>query len=164
MNQITAVEQKIFSDYVAFAPTLSEWRDAGDTIVFTNGCFDLLHRGHVDLLAKAADLGNRLIIGINRDDSVRRLKGKGRPFIDEQSRAFLLAALFFVDAVIFFGNDTPVELISSILPDILVKGSDYKIHEIAGHEIVIANGGRAETIQIVEGFSTTTLFTKIKNS
>lgn len=164
MNQITAVERKIFSDYVAFSPTLSAWREAGDTIVFTNGCFDLLHRGHVDLLAKAADLGNRLIIGINRDDSVRRLKGTGRPFIDEQSRAFLLAALVFVDAVIFFGNDTPVELISAILPDILVKGSDYKIHEIAGHEIVIANGGRAETIQIVEGFSTTTLFTKIKNS
>ena len=134
---------------------ISIWRAEGKKIVFTNGCFDLLHLGHIDYLAKAADLGGILIIGLNTDNSVRILKGKGRPINNNHSRATLLAALSFVDAVTLFDEETPYNLISSIEPDILVKGSDYKIEEIAGHEIVQAKGGKVITIDLLPGYSTT---------
>ena len=139
---------------------LDLWRKEGKTIVFSNGCFDILHRGHVEYLSKAADLGDILIIGLNTDDSVRRLKGPSRPVNDEKSRAILLAALEFVDAVISFDEDTPYNLIKRVLPDVLVKGKDYKAEDIVGYDIVTNNGGKVETIDLVEGFSTTGILSR----
>jgi len=162
MNYIDIIKEKIFPDYISFSKVLNRWKSSGDKVIFTNGCFDLVHRGHLDSLAKAANLGDRLIVGLNSDDSVARLKGIGRPLIDEESRAFLLASIFFVDAVVVFTEDTPEELISDILPDVLVKGSDYAIHEIAGHEVVQANGGEVVTIDIVPGYSTSDILERIR--
>ena len=133
-------------------------------MVFTNGCFDLVHRGHIDSLAKAAEFGDRLIVGLNSDVSVKLLKGENRPLIDQQSRAILLASLLMVDAVILFDEETPYEMIKSIVPDILVKGAEYKTEEIAGFNIVLASGGKVERIELTEGFSTTDLIQKIKDS
>jgi D-glycero-beta-D-manno-heptose 1-phosphate adenylyltransferase len=143
---------------------LEKWRDAGDTIVFTNGCFDLLHLGHINYLADAADLGSRLIIAVNTDASVSTFKGPQRPLKDEKSRAIILAALQFTDAIILFGEPTPMNLISHILPDVLVKGGDYQISEIVGHEIIQENGGKVLTIPITEGYSTTNIEQKILDS
>jgi rfaE bifunctional protein nucleotidyltransferase chain/domain len=143
-------------------PVVQQWKQAGQTVVFTNGCFDLVHRGHIDSLAKAAELGQRLIVGLNSDVSVKLLKGENRPLVDQQSRAILLASLLMVDAVIIFDQETPYELISSILPDVLVKGSEYQIEEIAGSDIVLASGGRVERIDLTDGFSTSELIQKIK--
>ncbi len=162
MNYIDIIKERIFPDYISFSKVLNRWKSSGDKVIFTNGCFDLVHRGHLDSLAKAANLGDRLIVGLNSDDSVARLKGIGRPLIDEESRAFLLASIFFVDAVVVFTEDTPQELISDILPDVLVKGSDYAIHEIAGHEVVQANGGEVVTIEIVPGYSTSDILERIR--
>lgn len=164
MNNIDIISEKIFSRYGTFSATLKRWKKSGDKIVFTNGCFDLVHRGHIDYLAKAADFGDRLIIGLNSDDSVARLKGSGRPLVDEGSRAFLLASLFFVDAVVLFSEDTPEILIGNILPDYLVKGNDYTVPEIAGHEAVIDHGGKVETIGLLPGFSTSGIINKIRNN
>lgn len=155
------IQEKIYSGFPAFSDVIRRWKSMGDTIVFTNGCFDLIHRGHVELLAQTADLGDRLIIGLNTDPSVSRLKGSDRPLLDEESRAFMLASLFFVDAVVFFDEDTPENLIREILPDFLVKGDDYAIHEIAGHETVFKSGGKVLTIPLVPGHSTTVLLEKI---
>ena len=140
---------------------ISMWRFKGEKIVFTNGCFDILHRGHIEYLAKAADMGRHLIIGLNTDSSVKKLKGNNRPVQDEISRATILSSLLFVDAVILFDEDTPYELIKSIKPDILVKGSDYKPEEIAGYDIVIGNGGTVETVDLVQGYSTTNILQKL---
>lgn len=164
MNHIDIINEKIFSEYGKFSATLKRWKKSGDKVVFTNGCFDLVHRGHIDYLAKTADLGDRLVIGLNSDKSVAGLKGKGRPLIDEDSRAFLLASLFFVDAVVLFSEDTPEILIGKILPDYLVKGNDYTIPEIAGHEAVLTNGGKVETIALLPGFSTSGIINKIRNN
>ncbi|MFZ5428801.1 MAG: D-glycero-beta-D-manno-heptose 1-phosphate adenylyltransferase [Bacteroidota bacterium] len=162
MELISIIRDKIFSGAEDFLPVCRRWKRAGDKIVFTNGCFDILHRGHIDYLARTAGLGDRLIVGLNSDDSVYRLKGAGRPVMDEESRAFILAALFFVDAVVLFNDDTPESLISKVLPDFLVKGSDYEIHEIAGQDTVLSNGGRVETISLVPGFSTSDIIGKIR--
>jgi rfaE bifunctional protein nucleotidyltransferase chain/domain len=143
---------------------LKEWKQAGNKVVFTNGCFDLVHRGHIDSLAKAAEFGDRLIIGLNSDVSVKLLKGENRPLIDQQSRAVLLASLLMVDAVILFDEETPYELIKDIIPDVLVKGNEYQIEEIAGFDIVLASGGKVERIELTEGLSTTELIRKIKDS
>ena len=140
---------------------LSLWRKANQKIVFTNGCFDLLHLGHVDYLAKAKDLGDRLIVGINSDSSVRRLKGSHRPLQDENSRLHIIAALASVDAVILFDEDTPYELIKKVQPDILVKGADYKPQDIVGYDIVSLKGGEVKTIEFVEGYSTTAIENRI---
>jgi D-glycero-beta-D-manno-heptose 1-phosphate adenylyltransferase len=164
MNHIDIINEKIFSGYGKFSATLKRWKKSGDKVVFTNGCFDLVHRGHIDYLAKTADLGDRLVIGLNGDKSVAGLKGTGRPLIDEDSRAFLLASLFFVDAVVLFSEDTPEILIGKILPDYLVKGSDYTVPEIAGHEAVLANGGKVETIPLLPGFSSSGIINKIRNN
>lgn len=164
MRPIEIIQSKIFENAQAFRPVLSRWKQAGDTLVFTNGCFDLVHRGHIDSLAKAASLGDRLIVGLNSDVSVKLLKGENRPLIDQQSRAVLLASLLMVDAVIMFDEETPYELIRSILPDVLVKGTEYQIEEIAGYDIVLASGGRVEQIELTEGFSTTDLIQKIKDT
>ena len=141
---------------------VAKWKEKGEKVVFTNGCFDLVHRGHIEVLAKTADLGDRLIIGLNSDESIRELKGKNRPIIDETSRAFLLAALQFVDAIVFFSEETPIILIKTIVPNILAKGGDYKIEDIVGNEIVIQNGGQVKTIPLTDGFSTTNIVEKIK--
>lgn len=142
--------------------TLKYWRENNLAIVFTNGCFDILHLGHVDYLEKAKALGDKLIIGLNTDDSVRRLKGPARPITDEHARARVLASLEFVDAVVLFEEDTPFNLISHVMPDILVKGNDYQIGNIVGGDIVEENGGKVATINLVEGYSTSNLFEKIK--
>ena len=130
-------------------------------VVFTNGCFDLVHQGHIDYLSKARDLGDVLVVGLNTDASVRRLKGPRRPINDEYSRALLLASMLFVDYVVLFGEDTPYELIKTLQPDILVKGSDYKPEDIVGYDIVMAKGGRVETLDFLPGFSTTAIEQKI---
>jgi rfaE bifunctional protein nucleotidyltransferase chain/domain len=124
-------------------------------IVFSNGCFDILHRGHIEYLAKASGLGDCMIIGLNTDASVRRLKGEGRPLQDEVSRAKVMASLRFVNYVVLFDEDTPYDLIKFIEPDILVKGSDYKEDQIVGADLVKKNGGKVMTIDLVEGYSTT---------
>jgi rfaE bifunctional protein nucleotidyltransferase chain/domain len=143
---------------------INEWREKNQKIVCTNGCFDLLHLGHIDYLAKAKDLGDKLIIGVNTDDSVRRLKGVYRPLQDENSRLHILAALEFVDAVILFNEDTPYELIKEIQPDVLVKGADYKIEDIVGYDIVTSRGGSVKTIEYLEGYSTTSIEQRILKS
>ncbi|MCQ2305013.1 MAG: D-glycero-beta-D-manno-heptose 1-phosphate adenylyltransferase [Bacteroidales bacterium] len=160
MKTLTTIKNKLLSRE-ALEMKLAEWRSAGKTIVFTNGCFDILHRGHVEYLAQAADLGDKLIVGLNTDASVKRLKGESRPINDEKSRALLLSALQFVDVVVFFDEDTPYELIKQVQPDILVKGNDYKPEEIVGYDIVTAKGGKVLTIDLVEGFSTTNIIKRL---
>jgi D-glycero-beta-D-manno-heptose 1-phosphate adenylyltransferase len=132
------------------------------TVVFTNGVFDLLHEGHIASLSQAAQEGDYLVVAVNGDDSVKRLKGESRPINNESSRALLLASLLIVDAVIIFHEDTPRELISQLLPDVLVKGGDYTVEQIAGAKEVMANGGRVVINPIVEGFSTTGTIEKMK--
>jgi rfaE bifunctional protein nucleotidyltransferase chain/domain len=142
---------------------ISRWRNSGDKIVFTNGCFDILHTGHLDYLEQAKLQGDRLVIGLNSDDSVKRLKGPERPLNNNDSRSRALAALSFVDAVVFFSEDTPYELISTVKPDILVKGGDYLADKIVGSDIVKENGGEVRTIPFTEGFSTTSFIERIKS-
>lgn len=142
---------------------VKEWKETGQKIVFSNGCFDIMHLGHVDYLEKARNLGDKLIVGLNTDKSVRRLKGEERPIVPEYARARMLAALEFVDAVIFFEEETPYNLIQTILPDILVKGSDYTIESIIGADIVLKKNGKVEFIDLIEGFSTTKIINKIKS-
>ena len=160
MKQVKLLKSKITSK-LELESQLKNWRTQDQKIVFTNGCFDLLHFGHIDYLAKARDLGDRLIIGLNTDASISRIKGPSRPVKDQMSRAHILAAIQFVDAVIFFDEETPIELISWIKPDVLVKGSDYTIKGIIGHELVLENGGEVKTISFVEGFSSSKLIDKI---
>ena len=143
---------------------VTAWKQAGEEVVFTNGCFDIIHRGHIEVLAQTADLGSKLIVALNSDSSIQKLKGKNRPIIDEQSRAILLASLSFVDAVILFSDDTPINLISTLLPDVLAKGGDYEIKTIVGHKIVQDNGGQVILVPFVDGFSSTTIIDKIKDS
>ncbi|XOV92884.1 MAG: D-glycero-beta-D-manno-heptose 1-phosphate adenylyltransferase [Bacteroidota bacterium] len=143
---------------------LDKWRSENQMIVFTNGVFDLVHLGHVDYLEKARNLGDKLIVALNTDASVKRLKGDNRPISDEQARLHVMAAFEFVDATVLFDEDTPYELISAIKPDILVKGKDYEISNIVGADIVLENGGSVETIDIVKGYSTTSIIDKIKRT
>jgi len=150
------------TDISSLKRKLAAWRFQDKKIVFTNGVFDLLHTGHITYLTKAAELGEKLIIGLNADVSVKRLKGSDRPVNDENSRALLLAALFFVDAIVLFDDDTPLDLITQLMPDILVKGADYTIDNIVGAKEVIANGGEVKTIDFVDGFSSTSIIQKIK--
>lgn len=140
---------------------LAQWRTLGKKVAFTNGCFDILHRGHIFSLGQAAAEADYLVVGLNSDASTKRLKGPHRPINDEQSRALLIASLAMVDLVILFEEDTPLELITSLLPDVIVKGGDYTVEQIAGAKEVIANGGRVVINPIVEGFSTTGLVNKI---
>jgi rfaE bifunctional protein nucleotidyltransferase chain/domain len=142
----------------------AQWRNQGNKIVFTNGCFDLLHLGHVHYLAQARDLGDCLFVGLNADASVHRLKGKHRPIQDERSRAHVLAALESVDAVVVFEEDTPLDLIMCIEPDVLVKGGDWKPAQIVGSDVVLAAGGEVRSLPFEEGFSTTAIEEKIRRS
>jgi len=150
-------------DQDAIGSQVRSWQNEGKKVVFTNGVFDLLHIGHITYLAKAAELGDKLIIGLNSDNSVKRIKGEDRPVNDQNSRAALLAALFFVDAITVFEEDTPFSLITALLPDILVKGADYSVEQIVGAKEVLANGGTVKTISFVEGYSSTSIINKIRN-
>jgi D-beta-D-heptose 7-phosphate kinase/D-beta-D-heptose 1-phosphate adenosyltransferase len=141
---------------------IAQWRILGKKVAFTNGCFDILHPGHIASLMEAAQQGDYLVIGLNSDASVKRLKGPNRPVNTQESRALVLAALAMVDAVILFEEDTPLELIQKIMPDVLVKGGDYTVEQIAGAKEVIANGGKVVINPIVEGFSTTNIIEKFK--
>jgi D-glycero-beta-D-manno-heptose 1-phosphate adenylyltransferase len=158
-----STEEKIVSESTAI-DIVSEWKMSGQQVVFTNGCFDILHLGHVDYLEKSRNLGDKLVLGLNTDASVSRIKGPSRPIVHETSRSRVIAALEFVDLVVFFDKETPYELIKNLLPDILVKGNDYLAENIVGADIVIANGGKVETIPLVQGFSTTNIVNKIKNT
>ena len=141
---------------------LAFWGFKNKRIVFTNGCFDILHLGHIDYLSKAADLGDVLILGLNSDKSVKSIKGQGRPINNEEGRARILAALGFTSCVVLFDEETPYELIKFIRPDILVKGSDYQAEKIVGYDIVKEKGGEIVTIDFVEGYSTSSVIEKIK--
>lgn len=163
MSQVKHLQTKILS-FSALEGQLEKWRNANQKIVFTNGCFDLLHFGHVDYLAKARDLGDRLVVGLNTDGSIKRIKGATRPINNEESRAALLAGMAYVDAVVLFDEETPINLISMVMPDVLVKGGDYSIKEIVGHKMVLNNKGEVRTIDFVEGYSSSVLIEKIKNS
>jgi len=156
-------ERKILSRDEAIQQA-DQWRANGEQIVFTNGCFDIVHLGHIDYLEKARQLGDRLILGLNTDASVSCIKGPLRPVVNEYARARLMAALAFVDAVTLFGEPTPLELIEALRPDILVKGDDYSVATIVGADFVLGRGGRVETIALVPGYSTTKLIERIKSS
>jgi len=153
MTTLEVTQSKIF-DRQILSQRIAMWRFQNNKVIFTNGCFDILHRGHIEYLSKARDLGDVLVVGVNTDSSVKRIKGENRPVQDEVSRAQILASLRFVEAVILFDEDTPFELISMIKPDVLVKGGDYTEETIVGADIVRANGGDVVTIPIVEGYST----------
>ncbi len=156
----TASEDKIL-DLERAALRAADWRASGETIVFTNGCFDLLHVGHITLLETCRRFGSKLILGLNTDASVQRLKGPSRPIVGERERAKVMAALAAVDAVVLFDEDTPMELIRELKPNVLVKGGDYSIETVVGHEEVLASGGRVEIVPTVEGFSTTNIVKKL---
>lgn len=143
--------------------TVKGWKLKGDSIVFTNGCFDLMHAGHLEILLAAASQGNRLVVGLNSDASIKKLKGEERPVLKEEERALMLAAQAFVDAVIIFNEETPINLIETIRPDVLVKGGDYTEDEIVGAGFVKSNQGKVVIIPLLDGFSTTTLINRIKN-
>ncbi len=164
MKYIQSIENKIF-ELDKLKPQIQSWRVLGKTIAFTNGCFDILHSGHIYSLSQAASEADYLIVGVNSDDSVKRLgKDENRPINNENSRMQILAALTIVDAVILFNEDTPYELITSLLPDVIVKGGDYTIEQIVGAKEVVANGGRVVINKIVEGFSTTNIIKKIASN
>jgi D-glycero-beta-D-manno-heptose 1-phosphate adenylyltransferase len=153
-NKILSLEEAI--------ATVKAWKTTGQKLVFTNGCFDILHKGHADYLYRAKSLGDKLVVGVNTDNSVRRQgKSASRPLQDEKARAFILASLAAVDLVVLFDEDTPLDLIKSLLPDILVKGADYKAEDIVGYKEVTSNGGEVKTLSFIEGYSTTNIENKI---
>lgn len=161
-TNLTIIKKKIFSKEV-LKKQIAIWRMKDYKIVFTNGCFDILHHGHIDYLSKAADLGDILIVGINSDTSVKKLnKGANRPIQNENDRALILSSIQFIEALIIFEEDTPYELIQSLQPDVLVKGGDWKEHEIVGADIVKAKGGAVISVPFVEGYSTTDIEKRIK--
>ncbi len=162
MKAIEVIKNKIV-DKEQLKWILNRWKFKGEKVVFTNGCFDILHLGHVDYLSKASDLGTKLIVGVNTDQSVKKLgKGENRPIQDENSRASIIASLHFVSKVILFEEDTPLEIIQLINPSVLVKGSDYTIENIVGHEVVLDNGGEVKTIDFLEGYSTSKIVEKAR--
>jgi D-glycero-beta-D-manno-heptose 1-phosphate adenylyltransferase len=160
LPQFSLIESTI-KDSHTLAATLAQWRSEGAIIVFTNGCFDLLHYGHLHYLAQARNLGDRLVVGLNSAASVRRLKGPRRPINDELTRMYTLASLRVVDAVVVFEEDTPLRLIEEVQPDVLVKGGDWQPHQIVGSDFVLARGGAVRSLPFVEGYSTTNIEAKI---
>jgi D-glycero-beta-D-manno-heptose 1-phosphate adenylyltransferase len=158
------LESKIYKRLEDFDSLLNSWKSNQETIVFTNGCFDIMHLGHVDYLSKAANLGSKLVLGLNSDSSTKALKGNTRPINNEHSRSMVLAAFFFVDAIILFDDATPLRLINSIKPNVLVKGADYTIENIVGAKEVIENGGTVKTIEFIDGYSTSAIEQKILKS
>ena len=160
MNSQAHFSNKIF-DLQSITDVIKSW--GKESVVFTNGCFDILHLGHIDYLFKAAKLGDKLIIGLNSDASISRIKGEDRPIQDEKSRASIIASLQCVDAVILFDEDTPQKLIEFIQPNILVKGADYNIKDIVGSDFVLSKGGKVQTIPFLEGYSSSAIINKVKN-
>lgn len=163
MKMLELIQSRILSPD-ALRRHLGVWRFMNKKIVFTNGCFDILHLGHIDYLAKAVDEGDVLIIGVNTDLSTKRLKGNHRPINNEEQRSMILASLHFVSAVVLFDEDTPYELIKTVEPDVLVKGADYKPEEIVGYDIVQKKGGTVKTIPFLPGYSTTSIEKKIREN
>lgn len=163
MDWTQTISDKIKSAQEA-ALDIKKWQLKGEKVVFTNGCFDILHKGHIDYLAAAASLGHRMIIGLNTDESVNNLKGEGRPVNNNDARALMLAALHFTSLVTFFSEETPYDLIRTVQPDILVKGSDYIAEDIVGYDIVTQRGGKVLTVELTDGYSTTNLIKRIKKS
>lgn len=163
MNRADLIPEKIFTA-VQIVQKVAQWRLLSKKIVFTNGVFDILHQGHIFSLSQAAKEADYLIVGLNADASVKKLKGESRPINDQASRALILASMVMVDAVIIFEEDTPLELIKSIMPDVLVKGGDYTLEQIAGATEVIAAGGNVIVNPILKGFSTTGIIGQAKNS
>lgn len=163
MKQSSKISERIFT-LEELKSRIKWWRLINKTIAFTNGVFDIMHQGHIKVLSEAASFADVLIVGVNSDASVQRLKGSGRPVNNEQSRALILASLIMVDAVVVFEEDTPLDLIKNILPDVLVKGGDYTPETIVGGDVVAANGGRIEIIPTKEGFSTTGIINKMKQT
>ena len=161
MRNPEIIESKIFSrsDIIR---KVAQLKMLGKTIVFTNGIFDIIHQGHIFSLSQAAKESEFLIVGLNSDASTKRLKGNSRPLNDEASRAIVLASLIMVDAVVIFEEDTPLELINSVRPDVIVKGGDYTIEQIVGAKEVISNGGRVVINPVIEGYSTTNMIDKLK--
>jgi len=160
MRKLEAIERKILS-----GQQLDQWlavaRFHRRKIVFTNGCFDILHKGHVQYLARASAMGDLLVVGLNTDESVKKIKGPARPYLDEGARALILASLGFVDAVVLFNEDTPHNLIKQVVPDVLVKGGDYKPQEIVGYDVVTQHGGKVVTVDLTEGYSSSGILGKI---
>jgi D-glycero-beta-D-manno-heptose 1-phosphate adenylyltransferase len=164
MNKLELIQSKIYK-WEDLSRTIAIWKFKDRKIVFTNGCFDILHKGHVTYLAEAAELGDNLIVGLNSDESIKKLKkGPGRPIQDQDSRALILASLHHVSAVILFDEETPAELIKLVQPDVLVKGGDWKPEQIVGHDTVKARGGEVVSIDYLPGYSTTAIEQKIKSS
>lgn len=163
MSQLDNIQSKIV-DGDALQSHLARIRFKQKKIVFTNGCFDIIHKGHIDYLAKASDMADIMILGLNTDESVRRLKGHNRPVQNEKSRALILASLSFIDFVVLFDEDTPYNLIKLVQPDVLVKGADYRIENIVGFYILKAKGGKIKTLDFLEGYSTSSIINKIKKS
>lgn len=163
MNRADLIPQKIFTTE-QIRRQAAQWRLMNKQIVFTNGVFDILHQGHIFSLSQAAAEGHYLVVGLNSDASVKRLKGDNRPVNNQESRALILASLLMVDAVVIFEEDTPLELIKSIMPDVIVKGGDYTVEQVAGGKEVIANGGRVVINPILEGFSTSDIIQQISGN
>ncbi|MGC8749257.1 D-glycero-beta-D-manno-heptose 1-phosphate adenylyltransferase [Hydrotalea sp.] len=161
MRYTKAIQQKIFH-LDELKAIRAGWKMRNKTVAFTNGCFDILHEGHISSLSKAAEAADYLIVGVNSDASTKRLKGNDRPVNNEHSRALILASLIMVDAVIIFEEDTPLQLIEALMPDVLVKGGDYTIETIVGAKEVMANGGKVLINPIIDGFSTTGILQKIR--
>lgn len=161
MKAVSSIPDKIFT-LATLQHQLKRWHLLNKKIVFTNGVFDILHEGHIASLSEAASHGHILIVGVNADASVKRLKGESRPVNNENSRALILASLVITDAIIIFEEDTPLNLITAILPDVLVKGGDYTLEQIVGAKEVMANGGKVKIAAILEGFSTTSIIEKMK--
>ena len=157
-------EDRLIGSLEDMTRTVNHLKGLGYRIVLTSGSFDLIHLGHVDYLAKAADLADILIVGLNTDEGVKRLKGPHRPINDEQQRSMVIASLHVVSAVVLFGEDTPLELIRSICPDVLVKGADYTVETIVGSKEVLASGGKVTTIEFLPGYSTTAIETRIREN
>ena len=161
-EKLNKLKAKIFN-IKDLSQIIKKWRLNGDKIIFTNGCFDLIHLGHLEILARSADLGDKLIVGINSDMSIKKIKGNSRPIIEEDSRAKQLAAIEFIDAVILFNEENPYDLISFINPDIITKGGDYKKHDVIGKELMNKKSGEVVIIPLTQGYSTTSILEKIKN-
>lgn len=161
MDYLDVIKEKIITDET-FGPLLTYWRLKDNRIVFTNGCFDILHRGHIEYLSKTASLGDIVLVGLNSDRSVRKIKGSNRPLQDEYSRALVMASLKQVTGVYVFDEETPYNLISRVKPDVLVKGGDYKVEEIVGADVVKAYGGEVVTIDFLKGYSTSGLIEKLQ--
>jgi len=163
MSHIESIQSKIHT-WETLKTQVEAWQTQGKKIVFSNGCFDLVHKGHIDYLNRAADMGDVLVMGLNTDASVSKLKGPHRPIQDEQSRLLIIAALQCVSAVVLFDEETPYDLIKLVQPDVLVKGSDYKPENIVGYDVVMAKGGAVKTIDYLPGYSTSAIEKRIKEA